>query len=168
MNKKTSIIIGVVLVVAMILVAVGYAVISNRILNISGQATGTPNPENFKVKFTKTQTDSNKSLATAELHPTDELKATMNVQGLTAKGDKVTATYTILNNSEDLSAKLSATTTNDNETYFTVTQKIADPTTITAGNTTTIEVTVELIKTPVTADETATIGVEITAEPQQP
>ena len=80
----------------------------------------------------------------------------------------VTATYTILNNSEDLSAKLSATTTNDNETYFTVTQKIADPTTITAGNTTTIEVTVELIKTPVTADETATIGVEITAEPQQP
>lgn len=38
MNKKTSIIIGVVLVVAMILVAVGYAVISNRILNISGQA----------------------------------------------------------------------------------------------------------------------------------
>ena len=99
---------------------------------------------------------------------TDELKATMNVQGLTAKGDKVTATYTILNNSEDLSAKLSATTTNDNETYFTVTQKIADPTTITAGNTSTIEVTVELIKTPVTADETATIGVEITAEPQQP
>lgn len=107
----------------MILVAVGYAVISNRILNISGQATGTPNPENFKVKFTGTPTVSNESLATAELHPTDELKATMNVQGLTAKGDKVTATYTILNNSEDLSAKLSATTTNDNETYFTVTQK---------------------------------------------
>lgn len=37
-----------------------------------------------------------------------------------------------------------------------------------AGDTTTITVTVELIKTPITQDEETTIGVTITAEPQQP
>ena len=75
MNKKTSIIIGVVLVVAIILVAVGYAVISNRILNISGQATGTPNPENFKVKFTGTPTTGGVGTTTATIDENDELKA---------------------------------------------------------------------------------------------
>ena len=91
----------------------------------------------------------------------------MNVNGLTAKGDTATATYTIENTSADLSAVLSATTTNSNTEYFKVTQNIAKAT-IGHGETTTITVTVELIKTPITQDEETTIGVDITAEPQQP
>ena len=58
--------------------------------------------------------------------------------------------------------------TNVGETQSTKEAKQTSRLEITTENTTTIEVTVELIKTPVTADETATIGVEITAEPQQP
>lgn len=91
----------------------------------------------------------------------------MNVSKLTAKGDTATATYTIANTSADLSAVLSATTTNTNDEYFKITQNIAKAT-VAAGDTATITVTVELIKTPITQDEETTIGVAITAEPQQP
>lgn len=60
-----------------------------------------------------------------------------------------------------------ATTSNTNDEYFKITQNIAKAT-VAAGDTTTITVTVELIKTPITQDEETTIGVAITAEPQQP
>lgn len=73
----------------------------------------------------------------------------MNVNGLTAKGDTATATYTIANTSADLSAVLSATTSNTNDEFFKVTQNIAKGT-VAAGDSTTITVTVELIKTPIT------------------
>ena len=61
----------------------------------------------------------------------------------------------------------------DNDTYymyFDVTYNIADPV-IGVNETkskTTITVTVELIKTPITQDETTTIGLTINADPQQP
>ena len=44
-------------------------------------------------------------------------EATLNVSGLTAKGEKVTATYTIQNTSDDLSANLSSVATNQNKEY---------------------------------------------------
>ena len=59
---------------------------------------------------------------------------------------------------------------NSNPEYFDVTYNIADPvigvneTTVT----TTITVTVKLIKTPITQDEETTIGLTINAEPEQP
>ena len=91
----------------------------------------------------------------------------MNVSKLSAKGDTATATYTIENTSADLSAVLSATTTNSNTEYFKVTQNIAKAT-IGHGETTTITVTVELIKTPIIDGIESTIGVIIDANPQQP
>ena len=94
-------------------------------------------------------------------------KVTFHTYRITAKGDTATATYTIANTSADLSAVLSATTSNTNDEFFKITQNIAKGT-VAAGDTTTITVTVELIKTPITQDEETTIGVTITAEPQQP
>lgn len=167
MNRNTKAIVGLVLLVAVLLVAVGYAAITATQLTINGTANATTKQENFNVEFTGTPTVSDADKVEAKLVDQKPLKAIMNVSKLTAKGDTATATYTIANTSADLSAVLSATTTNTNDEYFKITQNIAKAT-VAVGDTTTITVTVELIKTPITQDEETTIGVAITAEPQQP
>ena len=167
MNRNTRAVVGLVLLIAVLLVAIGYAAITAVPLNINGSAQATPEQTNFTVKFSETPTVSDSSKVVAEINQQDQLKATINVSKLTAKGDTATATYTIANTSADLSAVLSATTSNTNDEFFRVTQNIAKGT-VAAGDTTTITVTVELIKTPITQDEETTIGVIITADPQQP
>ena len=167
MNRNTRAVVGLVLLIAVLLVAIGYAAITAVPLNINGSAQATPEQTNFTVKFSGTPTVSDSSKVVAEINQQDQLKATINVSKLTAKGDTATATYTIANTSADLSAVLSATTSNTNDEFFRVTQNIAKGT-VEAGDTTTITVTVELIKTPITQDEETTIGVIITADPQQP
>lgn len=172
MNKNTKTILAVVLFIAILLVAVAYATLTAVNLNINGKAQAESAQANFTVEFTGTPTKGGDVQPTdASISASDATKATMNVSGLTAKGQKSVATYTVHNTSDDLSAVLTAETTNSNPTYFSVTKKIADPTTLVAGGATTVEVTVELLKTPV--DETpdqlsATIGVILTATPQQP
>ena len=165
--RNSSKVVGLVLLVAVLLVAVGYAAITAVTLNINGSAQASPEQTNFTVEFSGTPTVSDSSKVVAVLNQQNKLKATMNVNGLTAKGDTATATYTIENTSADLSAVLSATTTNSNTEYFKVTQNIAKAT-IGHGETTTITVTVELIKTPITDGIESTIGVIIDANPQQP
>ena len=167
MKSNSTRVVGLVLIVAVLLVAIGYAAITSVTLNINGTANATTNSDNFVVRFTGTPTVSDRSKVTATLSTTDQLKATMNVEGLTAKGDTATATYTIENASPDLSAALTATTSNTNTEYFDVTYAFAKGT-IAHGETTTITVTVELKKTPIKDNVSSDIGVVITAEPQQP
>lgn len=177
MNKTTTTVIGIVLLLAIVLVAVGYAAIANITLNINGTAKAEAKQTNFSVKFVKPTGSEDKDTiivggqgkTTASV--TDDTHATMDVTGLSAKGESATATFKIQNTSADLSALLSAKVTNSNEQYFKVTYNIAEPTTIIAAGTTTITVTVELLKTPVAEDAqtlTATIGVAVTAAPVQP
>ena len=169
MSKNSTKVVGLVLLIAVLLVAIGYAAITTVSLNINGTANATAEQKNFSVIFSGTPEVSDPEKVTATLNEADakKISATMNVEGLSAKGDTVTATYTIENTSADLSAVLSATTTNTNTEYFTVTQNIAKGT-IGHGEKTTITVTVELIKTPIEAGQEATIGVKIDANPQQP
>ena len=166
MNKSTKVIVGIVLFLAIVLLAVGFAAITSVQLNISGSATATPDQANFKVEFTGEPTADGK--VEASINDLDKTKATMNVTGLTAKDETVTATYTIKNLSADLSAQLSATTESSNSEYFDVSYKINEPSTLTAQGETTITVTVKLLKTPISGDESGTIGVTITATPVQP
>ena len=171
MSKSTKILTAVVVFLAVILVAVGYATITSVNLKISGSAKAEGLQSNFTVEFTGTPTTGGQGTTTATLSTTDKKEATMNVTGLTAKGDTATATFTVKNTSADLSATLAATTTNDNETYFKVTYSIANPTTIAKNETTTITVTVELLKTPIQETEaelTANVQVLLTATPVQP
>ena len=174
MSKNSAKVVGLVLLIAVLLVAIGYAAITTVQLRINGNANATANQDNFTVRFSGTPTVSDADKVDAinntkptTLNPGDQLKATMNVSKLSAKGDTATATYTIENTSADLSAVLSATTTNSNTEYFKVTQNIAKAT-IGHGETTTITVTVELIKTPIIDGIESTIGVIIDANPQQP
>lgn len=166
-SRKRSLFLFLILIATMF-IGIGYASISTLQLNISGQAQATPQQSNFTVIFSGTPEVSDPSKVTAEITESNNLKATMNVTGLVSKGDTVTATYTIENTSNDLAAALSAEEPiNSNTEYFDVSYDIAQST-IQAGETTTVTVSVELIKTPITADESSTIGLTINADPQQP
>ena len=167
MARNSKVVVGLVLIVAVLLVAVGYATITAVTLNIKGKADANTDTKNFVVRFTGTPTTSGQGTTTATLSTTDQLKATMNVAGLTAKGDTATATFTIANDSADLSAALSAVSTCSNTEYFSISHNIAE-TPLAKGETTTITITVELIKTPIDVNPTGTIDVVITADPQQP
>lgn len=164
-NKKTFIVLAV--LIAVLMLGIGYAAVSNIALKIDGSATASPNADNFVVKFTDAQVgDSATTTATVG----DGKTATLTVTGLTAKGDTAEATYTVSNLSADLLADLTDDViTNDNTEYFEVTTEF-EPTTLAAKTgTTTIKVVVELIKTPIgDADVTANIDVDFTAEPVQP
>ena len=164
--KNRKVYIGIALLIVVLLLGIGYASITSTTLTISGSAAAGTDSANFVVKLTGTPTVSDEDNVEATI--TDDITATISVEGLTAKGDKETATYTISNESPDLSASLSAVVTqNTNSEYFRVTPTFAQ-TTVNAQTTTTVEVEVELIKTPIDNDQTSNITVTITADPVQP
>lgn len=163
-NKKS--LLSVCLLVLVLILGVGYAVVSSVNLTISGTAkVGT---SNLKVSFNGTATpSSDKVTASAE---NNSLSANIAVTDLTLN-ESVTATYTIKNEETDVNAQiLKNSITNDKEAYFQVTTDVdSSPKTIVAGGTTTVTVTVKLIKTPVeSADSTANITVTLEATPVQP
>ena len=169
MGKNTKIV-GGVLLITIILVAVAYAAITNVELNINGVGSAQAKQENFKVEFIGTPSTSGKGTTTATISESDKTKGTVNVTGLTAKGDEATATYTVKNLSSDISADLTAEATSSNQTYFEVICSL-EKTTLKAQEETTLKVTVRLLKTPI--DETkedlnSDIEVTLTAEPKQP
>ena len=170
MRRTNAKIVGGVLVLAIILAAVAYAAITSTQLNINGTGNATANQSNFKVEFIGTPTTGGKGTTTATIDSSVKTNGTVTVNGLTAKGDEATATYTVKNQSADLSADLSAEATSSNEEYFEVLCTL-EKTTLKAQEETTLKVTVRLLKTPI--DETkenlkTDIGVTVTAEPKQP
>ena len=170
MRRTNAKIVGGVIVLAIILVAVAYAAITSTQLNINGTGNATANQSNFKVEFIGTPTTGGKGTTTATIDSSVKTNGTVTVNGLTAKGDEATATYTVKNQSADLSADLTAEATSSNEEYFEVLCTL-EKTTLKAQEETTLKVTVRLLKTPI--DETkenlkTDIGVTVTAEPKQP
>ena len=168
--RNTNRVVGGVLLLAVILVAIAYAAITNVTLNINGTSKSQANQTNFVVQFVGEPTTGGKGTTTATINTAQRTEGTMNVEGLTAKGDTATATFTVQNSSQDLSADLTAKATSSNEDYFEVRCQIEN-TTLKAGATTELTVTVELLKTPIdeTKEDLSTnIGVSITAEPKQP
>ena len=170
MRRTNAKIVGGVLVLAIILVAVAYAAITSTQLNINGTGNATAKQDNFRVEFIGTPTTGGKGTTTATIDSSVKTNGTVTVNGLTAKGDEATATYTVKNQSADLSADLSAKATSSNEEYFEVLCTL-EKTTLKAQEETTLKVTVRLLKTPI--DETkenlkTDIGVTVTAEPKQP
>lgn len=162
--KKQKSILGVGLLVLVLVLGVGYAVVSSVDLTITG--TAGVKTSDLKVSFEGTvATDpTEKVTATATK---GELTATINVKDLELN-DTVTATYTIQNEETDVNASvIKASITNDKAEYFEVTTDMDDTAkTINAGATGTVKVTVKLIKTPIAeADSTANITIKLTASP---
>ena len=163
--KRTSKIIISALLIGMLLIGIGYAAIQNITLNITGTAQADPSQSNFKVMFSGEPTVSDETYIAAAI--TDEINGAINVIGLTEKGQTVSATYTVQNVSTDISADLSVSKTNSNTEYFTISSKL-EKTSLIAGEATTLTVTVELTKVPITESVDSTIGVQLIAMPVEP
>ena len=163
--RKTSKIIVTVVIIAIILLGIGYAAIQNITLTIAGTAAADPSQANFKVMFSGTPTVSDETYVAAAI--TDDINATMNINGLTKKGESVSATYIVQNVSNDISADLKLATTNSNTEFFTLKSEVGKVSLI-AGEATTVTLTVELTKTPIQESVNATIGLQLEAMPVQP
>lgn len=161
--KKQKSILGIGLLILVLVLGVGYAVVSNVGLDISG--TAAVKNAGLKVAFNGTTSVSNQDKVTAEATD-DALTAKITVKDLELNSE-VTATYTIKNAETDINANLvQGTIENDKSEFFQVTTDATTAKTIAAGETTTVTVTVKLIKTPVSTDDsTATIKVNLTATP---
>lgn len=168
MSKKTKTILAVVLIAAIVLIAVGYAAISNVNLTISGTASGAGSSENFAVNFTGTPTGQvNLSVEDATAKATGSItntkQAVIAVSGLATKGDYGEVTFTVTNASADLKADIAATVSGGNDENFTVTTS-GGGTGIAPGATTTVTVRVTLNKTLVDSATTA-VQVDLVATP---
>ena len=168
-NKRTFL--GLGLLALVLILGVGYAVVSSVDLTISGNVSAN---SNLKVSFEGTTSVSDEDRVSASATE-GELTATINVQKLSSVGDTVTATYTIKNEEKDVKAKIekslitvlaSDEVTNLSE-YFEVTTSVdTNALEIEAEGTDTVTVTVKLLKTPLTeATSTAKVTVKLLASP---
>lgn len=159
--KNRKVFIGIALLIVVLVLGIGYAAITDT-LKITGTASATANAGNFKVVFTGETTGvSDGVTATATNGATS---ATMDVTGLTTTGDTKSATFTIKNTSEELKALVNVNTKSiTNTEFFAINATVADPSTaLDPDGTTTVTVTVSLVKTPIEA-VTGTINVELGA-----
>ena len=163
--SKTSKIILVTIIATCILLGLGYAAIQNITLNVIGTVAADPNQANFKVGFVGTPEVSDGTYVSAGI--TNSTNATINVSGLTTKGQKVTATYNIKNDSKDLSSDLSVKATSSNTEYFVVSSRL-NKSSLVAGEETTVTVTVELSKTLIENSASTNIGITLDAYPVEP
>ena len=169
MKKRTGIL-GV--LIAILVLGIGYAAISAVTLTINGTGTVSPDDDNFKVVYTAvgTVTKPTEATVTTDTIGSDGVITTsFTVTGLTKKGEVVEIPYTITNKSEDLGATLgtpAVTITGTNASdYFTVTSTTAATSLAKNGGTTTQTVHVEVTKTPIDADVTGTFTITVQATP---
>lgn len=102
----------------------------------------------------------------ATFKQTGATTVTMNIIGLKSVGDSVTAIFTIANKSNDIYADIYTKVTNTNTEYFNVTSTFSESKIKPKAGTTTLKITVELIKLPIDNDEKAFICTNIFANPE--
>ena len=145
MRRTNAKIIGGVLVLAIILVGIAYAAITNTELNISGTGKAEGSQSNFVVEFIGTPTTSGDGTTVATIDEKVKTNGTMTVTKLTTRGETATAKYTVKNKSAELSADLKAEATCSNDDYFEVICSL-DKTTLKAQEETILTVSVKMLK----------------------
>jgi len=167
-NKKSLLSLG--LIALVLVLGVGYAIVSNQYLEISGSASA---GGNVKVSFLSASNNNNDKVVA---ETTDgSLTASIEVTNLSTVGEKITATYVLQNEETDVDANVivdglpSVMSENglvDLSQYFSVTTNIDDENglSVLRGDTATFEVYVELLKTPLTLETSiADITIELVA-----
>ena len=172
MNKKKSFT-GLLIILAVLFLGVGYAAITSRTLTINGNVTVNPNENDFDVVFKGAPTITNgtgPATTATNTYDSTNRTATLTVDGLEKAGDKVVVTYTIENKSNSLKATLSnLTITNDLANgYFTVVATELNDTVLgvysaaEATDETTLVVTITLAKTPILDTDVENVPFTIT------
>lgn len=173
MSKQKKIITIAILVV-ILLMAIGYAALTNTELTISGTASATAVQDNFKVYFTGANTVKNPNTNAVEVTVTAQATtATVNISGLSTSGDAAYAILEIENGSNGVDAEsVEVTTQATDTTMFDVEATMCDDKgteisnyAVNSGEKTYVKVSAKLLKTP-TKDETANISVVLTATPK--
>ena len=166
MRRKKSLNLFLFVLIGFITLGIGYAAISNISLTINGTGSITATQSNFDVRFLDV-TGHEPSITPGSPNTVSVLgntEATFDVSTLSKKGDTAVATIDVKNNSNGIGAEISLELTNSNETYFKVTEHIADAI-LQANDITTVTVTIEMLKTPISADEVTSITARLIAEP---
>ena len=161
-EKTILLLLVVVIVVAISLMTrVGYAIDMDDTLIINDNPILATSQSDFKIEFTGEPTYTGNGVATLKI--TGPTTATMDITELNSVGDSITATFTISNKSNYLYADLYAEVTNTNTEYFKVTSILSESILQPKTGTTTIKLTVELLKLPQDKEECATICTNIFA-----
>ena len=151
--KNRKLVIVAFLLVAMMLLGVGYAALSDT-LDITGSADVNQSAaeEAFNDDVFFSAAVANEDGNTASINADNNDKASFTAKTLKGKGDKVTFTFTIKNDGDvdaTVTPKLNATLGNTNPEYFSISSDWNGAAqTLGAHSEITYTVTVELLKTP--------------------
>ena len=171
--KSKKGLIGLVVIVAVLVLGIGYAVVSNVTLTVSGGANTATRDLDVVISAANPNDTSADTYGTVT-NPAG-LTAEFHANNLTRTTDTRTVTYIVTNNDEvtayvyiESAAKIS----NSNSTYFDVSTSILGTTsgnvlTIASGQTATFTVSTHLVTVPVDAQST-TIEVQLTATATNP
>lgn len=171
MKKQKTIIAGII-ILAIILMAVGYAALSGITLTINGTASATAKADNFKVYFTGNATKSKEANVETSI-TAKAITATVNISGLTTIGDSEYAILEIENGSnaidaESVQVKTSGTDTSIIDVEVQMcdsTGKVITDYAVASGAKTYVKVSATLLKTP-TSDVSTSITATIEATPK--
>ena len=166
MRRVKQLNIFIFILIGFIVLGVGYAAINNVNLIINGTGSVTATQSNFDVRFLDIDGHRPSILPGSPntVNVLNDAIATFDVSTLSKKGDTATATIDVKNESNGVGARIGLNLTNSNDTYFKVTEHIAD-TELQAGDITTVTITIEMLKTPISADEITSITATLTASP---
>lgn len=176
-KRKGLVVLAIVAMVAIL--GVGYAAITGVGFTIKGNASAEGDQSTFNVHFSNVVFDGSelKTEATKVKHTETQDNAqsgTFSVSGLATKGDVAAFTYTVKNDSSDLTAVIPkdsikvSSLTGDAAKYFTVAVESENPAgdvSIAPSATTTITVVVTLNKTPIEKVDTGDLTVTFAANP---
>lgn len=170
MKKQKTITIAVILI-AILLMAVGYATLTATDLTINGTATAVADPNNFKVHFT----GETKSTSGAKVETSVAAKATtatVDITGLSTKDEVGYAILEIINESTDIAAdSVEVTAENTDTDYIDIAAEMCDAqgqpaasTALGVGDKIYVKVSAQLKET-LNADVQTSIAVTLTATP---
>lgn len=163
-NKKSLLSLG--LVALVLVLGVGYAVVSSVGLTFGGSA----NVADATLRVDIKSVDDVKTNATVThtLGAGHAVSDTFTITGMTLN-EEVKMTYTIDSHEEDVEAtiKEKVALTNSDTTHFSASYEITKDTVGPKTGEATVVVTVKLIKTPVSTIEAATFNLQIEAAPVQ-
>jgi len=165
MSKTTGVIIAA-LVITVVAIAIGYANISEKVINIEGTLQAQGDQSNFLFAFEgqPSVAEGNAGTVTATASGTS---AVFSVEGLSVIGDTASATYTVKNSSVNLNAtEVLAAVSKGNEGYFETTVTQPADTELAPGESSTVTVTTKLIKAPINPVEQEVV-VTISATPTE-
>lgn len=164
----------VVMLLAVVLMAVGYAALSNVELEIGGSASAIADDANFKVWFTGVNTKTSSAKATVAV-TAQATEATVTIEDLITVGAEEYVILEIENASTDIDATSVTVTTNEESTEYIGINAVmceADGTEVTGANPlavsgkTYVKVSAKLLQT-ITSPKSTNINVIVTAVPEE-